>query len=79
MSLYMYASAHVPGVLMALIRCTVTVYLLAAQYTVLADRAEHRGNHNVLEVIGSGFVVSGSIVPAVVQALNSRKAKSDNP
>ncbi len=70
MTMYIYACAHVPGVIVALIRCTVTVYLLAAQWTVLADK--HGGNHNLLELIGAGFVVTGSVVPAIVQAIGSR-------
>ncbi len=77
MSVYMYACARVPGVIVALIRCTVTVYLLIAQYTVLTDEV-HGGNHNVLELLGAGLVVTGSVVPAIVQALNSKTANGQN-
>ncbi len=73
MSMYMYACAHVPGLIMALIRCTIAVYLLGAQYTIMADDV-HGGNHNVLEVVGAVLVVTGSTLPAVVQAFKIKES-----
>ncbi len=72
MSLYMYACAHVPGLVVALIRCTIALYLLGAQYTYLSD--VHGGNQNILEVVGAVLVVTGSTLPAVVQAFKSKKS-----
>ena len=77
MAVYMYACSRIPGVLLALIRCTITVYLLIAQYTVLADEV-HGGNHNILEVLGAGIVIIGTVVPAIVQALKSKAANGKN-
>ncbi len=77
MSVYMYACARVPGVIVALIKCTVTVYLLVGQYTVLADEV-HGGNHNVLEVVGAGLVIIGSVVPAIVHGLKSKTSNCEN-
>ena len=70
----MYGCARVPGVIITLISSTGTVYLLAAQWTLPDDQALE-GNHNALEVIGAGLVVIGSIVPAIVQARNSKTPK----
>ncbi len=66
MLLYFYICTMIPGIIISLIGSTSTIWMVVAQYTVLSNI--QRGNHNWLELLGAGIVLTSSLSALLIKA-----------
>ncbi len=72
---YMHATSVIPGTLNSLIGTTSTVYVVIAQYSLLAS--VNPGNRNLIEILGVLLVLVSSILPTIFTMLKARSKSKE--
>ena len=71
----LYAASILDGNTINILWSTGSVYMVAAQYTVLKDI--HPGRRNWIEIVGVGFVILGCLMSPFVKLLKTKDRESN--